>query len=155
MSELFIRPVQRASHAIDIASVRNTGREFMTHDTAAIEAGQQERWFERVYLPAHHEGKMFAFAGYADDVPAAYGMVQKLADEYWLTGVVHPEYQGLGYGQELFEFLTGFALNRANHVMLDVREDNVKAQALYRKLGFTAFSESNGVIVMRKLGGVA
>ena len=151
MSELFIRPVQRESQAIDIAGVRNTGREFMTHDALEITADQQKKWFEYVYLPEHNVGNMFAFAGYVDDVPAAYGLVQKLEGEYWLTGVIHPEYQGFGHGQELFEFLTEFVLNRAKHVMLDVQLNNVKAQALYRKLGFTAFAESNGIIVMRKV----
>lgn len=153
MSELFIRPVQRLSHAIDIAAVRNTGREYMTHDTKAIEAEEQAEWFKGVYLPAHSiYGTMFAFVGYVDDVAAAYGMVQKKDDGFWLTGVVSPEYQGLGYGKELFKFLTDFVLNRATHVMLDVLKTNVKAQALYKKLGYEELFEKDGVIVMRKVG---
>lgn len=153
MSALFLRPVQRAEQAQEIAVVRNSGRQFMTKDKFEISPERQAQWFSHTYLPEHAAGRLHAFVGYDGAEAVAYGLVKvDDAGEYWLTGVVAPQAQGKGYGKELFTFLTDFALYRADHVMLDVLKSNEKAHKLYLHLGYLPVSENGDVIVMR--GGV-
>lgn len=56
-----------------------------------------------------------------------------------LTMAVHPQHQGKGIGFQLFSQLLGVVKNELPHVErieLIVRESNLKAIALYEKLGF-------------------
>lgn len=154
MSSLALRPVQREEHAQAIAAIRNSGRQFMTKDQDEISPERQAQWFAHTYVKANHEGRLFAFLGYAEGEAVAYGLVKNDDGQFWLTGVIAPQAQGKGYGEELFTFLTEFALHRSTHVMLDVLKTNTKAQKLYSKLGYEVVSEHDGLIVMRKLGGV-
>jgi len=153
MSALLIRPVQRILQAIDIGEIRNRGREYMTNDRREKTQHEQAQWFQKVYLPEHAAGNMFAFVGYMDAEPAAYGMVRYQGGHYWVTGVIHPDHHGKGYGEELFRFLTDFALYRHDHAMLEVLKSNTKAQKLYAKLGYEKVSEDGDKLVMR-LGGL-
>lgn len=151
MSELQIKPVDNVFDALQIAEVRNSGREFMTHDQHEISQEEQVVWFTNTYLLENEAGNLFAFCGYEGGVSVAYGLVKRdFHDDFWLTGVVRPEAQGRGYGFELFDFLTDFALDRVDCVYLDVLRSNEKAQALYRKLGFQALDSEAEIIVMRK-----
>ncbi|MCU1589859.1 MAG: GCN5-related N-acetyltransferase [Frankiales bacterium] len=57
----------------------------------------------------------------------------------WLAAVyVAPAYRGKGLLGELVEHCTGWARERAASVLrLEVHEDNARAQAAYRRMGFT------------------
>lgn len=152
---LFLRPVQRVEQAQEIALIRNSGREFMTKDKDEISPERQAQWFAHTYVGANADGRLFAFVGYDGAEAVAYGLVKQHDGEFWVTGVIAPQAQGKGYGEELFKFLTDFALHRSTHVMLDVLKSNTKAQKLYAKLGYTEVGSKGDVIVMRKLGGVS
>jgi ribosomal protein S18 acetylase RimI-like enzyme len=152
MSELHIKPVENIYDAVYISQVRNSGREYMTHDSRLITQGEQNEWYQKTYLPENAAGNMFAFCGFEQGDPVAYGMVKRGDDgNFWLTGVVVPDAQGKGYGKELFQFLTDYALSKADKVMLDVLKSNDKAQGLYKKLGYQAVGKPAGeVIVMER-----
>jgi ribosomal protein S18 acetylase RimI-like enzyme len=147
---LLLRPVQRLYEAFNIAKVRNTGREFMTNDQREITEPEQQKWFEQVYLPAHRNDDMFGICGYKDGVAVAYGLIKRDATGCWVTGVIRPEYQGKGYGREVFEFLCSWALLRAPSVYLEVLASNTRAIELYRKLGFQAISSTPRIMIMEK-----
>lgn len=64
--------------------------------------------------------------------------------DYWVTFdscqlckiAIHPAFQRQGIGEKLMEFMFENLPNDVEHVFLEVRERNTKAQAFYEKLGF-------------------
>ena len=152
MAELKMRPVTQLTEAWAISEIRNTGREQMTHDMHRITRREQSLWFEDHYKPGRELGEMYAFIGTVGLAGAAYGMIKRKDEQYWVTGVVDPEFRGKGFGRALFEFLEGYVFDELNgdRVMLDVLETNTGARALYDKLGYMALYEEAGLIVMQK-----
>lgn len=150
MSDMHVRPMETLGDALAIAEVRNTGSHFMTHDQELIQPSDQARWFLQTYQLATTRGDTYAFIGREDTEPVAYGLVNRLHDSYWLTGVITPESQGKGYGRALFEHLGQFVLGSLdeNHVMLDVLSDNTRAVNLYKSLGYVPIKQQAGLITM-------
>lgn len=147
--ELKIELVTDAAQALDMAAVRNTGRKFMTHDKKKITTKDQVEWFHNVYLKQRY--MMFGFVGYYGPKAAAYGLINLIKGDYWLSGAVVPEVKGKGFGRQLFIHLIDFVFNQlaATEVMLDVQEDNVPAQTLYKSLGFEAVDRESDLIIMQ------
>ena len=53
--------------------------------------------------------------------------------------IVLPEYRGKGIGRFMLQKLDEYALsNECSKITLEVRDDNMKAQSLYKKAGFSA-----------------
>ena len=97
----------------------------------------------------------------ADGLVVAYAGVWIVVDEGYITQIaVHPDYRGRGIGEAVVAAMLEEAESRgAASQTLEVRESNLKAQALYRKLGFIpaglryGFYEDNGenaVIMWRR-----
>lgn len=145
---LAVREIATAREALDIAFVRNTGREFMTGNSSYITVAEQLAWYEELYKPANRMGVLYAFAGYIATMPVAYGLVALRDEDYWVTGVIHDKYRGKGHGEQLFRHLSEFALGIAPRVMLDVYEHNDRALALYGKLGYEVMFKEDTRLVM-------
>ena len=144
-----IKPVETRNEALHIAEVRNSGREFMTHDPDYIAPHQQTEWFQRVYLAENLMGRMHAFVGYEGIEPVAYGMARQIDEDYWVSGVVSSEARGKGYGELLFKYLSAYTLTfLSDRVMLDVLKTNERAIGLYKKLGYTVLTEEADCLVM-------
>jgi ribosomal protein S18 acetylase RimI-like enzyme len=138
MSELRIKPVENLAEALQIAEVRNSGRDYLTNDGEYISANVQAVWYDNVYLDKHSDGELDAYIGHEYHLPVAYGMIAYKDKALWLTGVIAPEYQGRGYGRTLFDFLANTANETGETVMLDVLNSNERARRLYDSLGFMA-----------------
>ncbi|MBT1001024.1 ribosomal protein S18-alanine N-acetyltransferase [Paenarthrobacter sp. DKR-5] len=81
----------------------------------------------RYYLVAEDAGRIVGYAGLM--------YVEPIADVQ--TIAVVPEREGQGIGTQLLTALiTEARSRRAGDVMLEVRADNPRAQALYRRFGF-------------------
>ena len=66
-------------------------------------------------------------------------------DAHITNVAVHTAYQGLGLGRSLIEETRIFAKkNRCETLSLEVRMSNVKAQRLYRKIGFVSQTVKKG-----------
>lgn len=150
MSKLELAPVVTLEEAQAIARVRNTGADMMTQSTQVITPEVQAEWFANYYELAKSKGQTHAFLGRVDGEEAAYGLVNKIGDAYWLTGVVKPEFQGHGHGRELFSFLRDFTVVELQQpvVLLDVLNSNERAANLYKSLGFEALQVGENVTVM-------
>ena len=82
----------------------------------------------RHYVVAVLEGALVGYAGLCDYPDEAF--VQTMA--------VAPSHQHQGVGTQLLEELLAEAVRRRqSRVLLEVREDNVPAQRLYQRYGFT------------------
>ena len=148
---LRLKQLEHFQHAVDIAAVRNQTREFMTHDQHEITYAEQMDWYHNYYQPENRLGNIHAFAGYLAVRPAAYGLISRREGSMWLTGAISPEAQGQGHGRQLFEFLTSYTVGLLNEraAYLDVLETNERARTLYEKLGYSAISQEDGIIVMK------
>ena len=135
--------------ALEIAQVRNTGSEFMTHDKEVITPDEQQKWFLKYYQIAERIGDTYAFIGRLGAIPVAYGLANRKDDAYYLTGVIAPEAQGNGYGRQLFTHLRDFVLDELgqDRVMLDVLSTNERARQLYASLGFEALNHGQLVVM--------
>jgi len=88
---------------------------------------------------------------------------QVIVDECHLLNIcIHPDYQGNGYGLLSLNWLEQLMREKdVASLLLEVRQSNLKAQGLYKKLGFEqiglrkdyypADSAREAAIVMRKL----
>ena len=155
IAELKIRLVSKLQEALVASDIRNTGRHFMTHDQKPISHDQQAKWFYEQYRPEHHKGNLHLFAGYIAGEPAAYGLVVRRVGDYWVTGVISPEYRGQGYGKQLFEHMGNYVFETldADVITLDVLPTNMPARKLYESLGYQYKEQPrvDGTLVMRKV----
>lgn len=149
-AEFSIRPVEQINEAFAMATIRNTGREFMTHDSHEISQAEQADWYFNTYKPEHKNANLYGFVGYMALQPVAYGLISRKNGAFWLSGVVDEVFQGRGFGRQMFESMGKFVLNgHDDKVMLDVYETNTPAKALYDSLGYSEVSRDSGVIVMK------
>ena len=89
----------------------------------------------RYYVAADDDGQLVGYAGIV--------AVQGEADVQ--TVAVHPDRQGRGLGRILLDDLLAEARRRGcSQVLLEVREDNAAAQALYLATGFERISVRRG-----------
>lgn len=67
-----------------------------------------------------------------------YGGAWHILDELHITNIaIHPEYQGYKVGREIVERLINEAYEKGiKQITLEVRNSNIKAQKLYKNLGF-------------------
>ena len=70
--------------------------------------------------------------------------------EHIFVGGIHllPEYQGLGIGSSVLTTLIEEAENTLTPIILEVRDVNIKAAALYEKLGFVEQQQRDNMLIM-------
>ena len=132
--------------AVDVPQlVELLGILFTQEHELSPDAGKQRRALEliladpsraRIYV-AREKGKAIAMAAlHFTTSTAEGGRVAELQD-----CVVHPEHRGKGVGEKLLAYVLERAkAEGALRVMLLTDGDNARAQALYRKLGFSPSS---------------
>ena len=109
-----------AVHEIETACFKTPwSKESFRHD---IEENQCAR-----YVVVREDGRAIAYAG-----------VWFILDEGHITNIaVHPDRQGMGYGEMVTRAMIQLAADSGMSVMtLEVRRSNAAAQGLYHKLGF-------------------
>jgi len=81
-----------------------------------------------------------------DALPIGYFVAMPGVDELHLLNVtVAPEHQGRGHGQGLLQAVVAHAAQQdLQRVLLEVRRSNLRAQALYRRLGFAEIGQRRG-----------
>lgn len=85
---------------------------------------------DKLYLVAEaDDGKIIGYAG-----------SWLVLDEGQITNIaIHPEHRRAGYGSKMTRKLTQMLRKQGmKHIFLEVRVSNIAAQAMYRRLGFTA-----------------
>lgn len=146
-----IQPVEDIYSAEAMRGIRNSVRQFMTHNTEEISMDEQLKWFLGTYTPEHAVHRFDAFVMHVGHTAMGYGIVREQEGREWVTGAITEQFRGMGYGEELFTFLTNHALFEldAEEVYLDVQSANRRAQTLYAKLGYKVVDEAADVIIMR------
>jgi len=96
-------------------------------------------------IVAEQEGSLVGSAWLTDDARRLY--VHHMA--------VEPERQGRGIGARLMEKAVAVAAERGLQMKLEVRRDNLRAVALYRRFGFDLIGEEYEVMIRRSVGATA
>jgi len=97
-----------------------------------------EPWTERMFQDEVRNPRSHFFVARLDGALAGYGGFWLVLDEAHITSVtICPALRSQGYGRMLFEHLVDAAREAgARTAMLEVRESNAVARALYESMGF-------------------
>lgn len=123
-----IRPARGLQDAEGMRRVRNACRHFMTRNQAFITRYKQVSWWS--LLPKSTQ----PFVVELSCEIVGYGLIVNDRDKAWLTGALLDSTRGHGYGKRLFLHLISKVDGLTPWV--DVLDTNVRARALYAKLGF-------------------
>lgn len=116
-----------------IATIRNSGREYMTHNTSYITPEEQDKWWfspnresSRIWI-ARNDYKIIGFC-----------MIREMYDSGRSYGTLAllPEYRGHGIGTQLYQFMT----QQIDELWIDVRNDNVASMNAALKAGFEIYN---------------
>lgn len=145
--ELTVTIAQTQADAEQMRVVRNSCREYMTHDTAEISVARQALWWRHL-----DRATMLPLLFWLDGAVVGYGLVRQLHGHWWVTGGLVHEVRDRRLGRQMFERLIQHV--GADDVWLEVREDNHRARRLYERMGFEVVdsSERSGasVLTMRR-----
>ncbi len=99
-----------------------------------------ERTFEEIATSSlYAEGYLFEYEGKV----AGYSLLAKTFSQeaggmvLWIEELyIRPEYRNKGLGSAFFEYLDNKTKDQVVRIRLEVEEDNEKAMALYKKMGY-------------------
>lgn len=135
--------------SLEMMTIRNEVREFMTHDQSILTYAHQEKWFKESYWPALKAGELIGYLLADDKEFIGYGLVSFREGKWWVSGGLVPEARGKGAGEYLFGKLTDNTHRiDEEEVWLDVLNTNETARKLYEKLGYVAISSDERMTVM-------
>ena len=144
-------PIKNFLDALEVASIRNQCRLFMTNDTSEINPIQQLSWYLRTYKKENKNGKLKCFLFKNNGKNCGFGLIRQSFGKYWITGGLKLTQRGKGLGKILFNDIVRNV--PSSDVWLEVLGSNIAAKKIYNTLGFKKFSETetNGkkVIVMK------
>jgi GNAT superfamily N-acetyltransferase len=83
-----------------LRQIRNSGREWMTRDTAEISPEQQAAWWA-----ARDPETCMVFLFSHQDTDIGYGMLRRIDDYWWCSLAVLPHKRGQGYGEQIYRWL--------------------------------------------------
>lgn len=115
-----------------IVNVRNSGREFMTHDTNFITTEQQDQWW---FSPNRENAHIWVVQ---DDLRVVgFCMIREMYDSgrNYGTLALLPDYRGLGIGTGLYSFM----ISKCDELWIDVRNDNLSSMNAALKVGFEVY----------------
>lgn len=128
--------------------IRNECREFMTKDSTYITEEKQKEWFNNLNL---FDIKMYLmYTSHRETIVDAigYGYCRRDTNETYLTGGLIPQFRGKGYGRLLFSHLREQAKSFNLPITLEVLNTNIRAENLYKSLGFVQISKNDKVTKM-------
>lgn len=143
-----LKEISNKSDVEFLRIIRNDCRNFMTRNTSEITSEQQLKWFESlnsdVKLYLLHKVEMGVIS-----YPIGYGLLRKEDNSILISGGLIESERGKGYGGVLFQYLIENCKKFGNFpIKLEVLKSNIKAFAIYSKLGFRVISDDGKIIKM-------
>jgi RimJ/RimL family protein N-acetyltransferase len=139
------RRVKTLEEVETVRQIRNSGRQWMTRNTAEITPEQQRAW----WLTACHDPnlQLWLFSEAATDI--GYGLLRLEADRRWCSLAVLPRYQGQDYGTAIYRWL---ALSTLEDVWAEILADNTPSIRACLKAGYQiAYAmDAHAVLVHKK-----
>lgn len=147
-STIVFTEVLKLSDAQILREIRNECKDFMTKSAEYITEEQQTKWFNsldrdsiKIYLMFEsYHGAAFKILGF--------GYCKRDGDETYLTGGLKEDCRGKGYGKALFLHLLNSAKSFNTKITLEVLNTNVRAERLYRSIGFVPYDKDERITKM-------
>jgi ribosomal protein S18 acetylase RimI-like enzyme len=147
-SMLVLKPVETKEDVENLRLMRNVCKNFMTRNTSEISYEQQQQWYQNIDKNNH---KLFLLHQISCGVVASiigYGYIRVENDVVLLTGGLIEQERGKGYGTTLFEYLVKNSEPFNLPIKLEVLKTNMKAFAVYNKIGFRVIGDNGKIIEM-------
>lgn len=148
MSNLVMIPVQTEDDVEKLRQIRNVCKNFMTRNTDEISYEQQQNWYKNLNKD---DNKLFllhkTYCGVISD-RIGYGYIRVEDGAVLLTGGLIEAERAKGYGQILFEYLVKNSEPFNLPIKLEVLKTNMKAFAVYNKIGFRVTGDDGKIIKM-------
>lgn len=124
-----VREVTTDEDVETLRQIRNSGRQWMTRNTAEITPEQQRAWWAAL---DHATTKVWLFSESATDV--GYGLLRIEQGRAWCSLAVLPRHQGHGYGTAIYRWL---ALRwRGRDIWAEILADNTPSIRAALRAGF-------------------
>lgn len=125
----------------DVADIRNTGRDFMTHHTDYITSQEQYDWW------MSKDDNLYKIWLVMDenDIILGFCMLRTMPEgKVWGTLAVYPEWQGIGIGTAIYRFMT----EQTAEVWIEVRNDNIASLRAAVKVGFIIYHSNEHITTL-------
>lgn len=123
--------------------IRNIVRHHMTNYSGEVTSAEQVKFFSRV----QEDQSIFLHLYYDENLaPVGYSFVQKKNDRYWGTLAVHPEFQSMGYGTEIYKHMKSLV----PVLWVEIFSDNNASLISALRAGFIIQGAHDQVILLSK-----
>jgi RimJ/RimL family protein N-acetyltransferase len=136
-----VRPITTDEDLEVLRRIRNSGRQWMTRDTAEITREQQLCWWETL---DHASVKVWLFS--ESSATIGYGLVRLEKGRAWCSLAVAPRHQGRGYGSAIYRWL---ALSQPGWDMwAEILVSNTPSLRAALRAGFELTGATDGVALL-------
>jgi len=148
MSNLIMVPVRTEDEVERLRQIRNICKDFMTRNTSEISYEQQQNWYKNINKETNRLFLLHKIHyGVVDDM-IGYGYIRVEDGIVLLTGGLIESERNKGYGSILFEYLVKNSESFKLPIKLEVLKTNMKAFAVYNKIGFRVTGDDGKIIKM-------
>lgn len=134
-------PITTLEQAQILREIRNELRQYMTRDTKFITPDTQAQWFKTYILS---DGAAYLYRNEYDCI-VGYGYVRVVDDKAWGSLAVKPEFQGRGYGTQIYKHMIAIA----GELWIEIYADNVESLGAAVKAGFVMVDTQDKIVVLR------
>lgn len=134
---------------LNIVKITNDNKEDLKEFIENMgESNKTFRYFEKRNLDCI-KNHLISYLIMENDIPVAYGHLDKEKNDVWLGICVNYNKKGLGLGKKMMAELMQFAItNNIDRVRLSVDKQNKEAIRLYKKFGFLEDEERKEILMM-------
>lgn len=140
---MIIKAVTTIEQAQIVRFIRNIVRMHMTNDSREITSTEQIKFFNKV----QEGGNIFLHLYYDENMaPVGFSLVQLKNDRWWGTLAVHPEFQNMGCGTEIYRHMKSLVPT----LWIEIFSDNNASLISALKAGFAIVGMNDHTITLQK-----
>ncbi len=140
---MFLKLVENLREAMQVRTLRNSCREYLTNNRDHIGILQQLRWYFGYYCPARRTARYRLYVLLSKErSPLGYGALALRDEKLFVTECVAPGHRGEGYGRIILRYLTKIAAREQRDLVAEIWVSNNPSIALHEREGFTLRSRS-------------
>ena len=145
---ILLRPIKTLDDIEVLREIRNSCKDFMTRNTSTITREQQQTWYLNIDKEKNnlYLVERVSYGVITDTI--GYGYLRIENETVLLTGGLIESVRGQGYGSRLFELLLQESKKFKLPIKLEVLKTNMRAFAVYNKLGFRVISDDGKILEM-------
>ncbi len=141
---MLLKLVDSLRDALQVRTLRNSCREYLTNHTVHIGVPQQLLWYFQYYRDAKQTEQYRLYLWYDDlGLPVGYGALSLEDGKLLITECVGTKHRGLGHGGLILACLVRIAREEKRDLVAEIWATNKASVALHEKAGFKLKSSRN------------